>query len=91
MIKTQIVSLVQEIQAAAKTVLKETGNINGLVGKIYAAGGMPFLAPYFVDEDGNPREDITVTAAEISAISAALSSISVELNQHVAVLVKGAA
>lgn len=91
MIKTQIVQLIFEIQAAAQTVLTNTGDINGLVGKIQAAGGDAFLAPYFVDDDGNPREDITVTASEISDIVAALGSISTELNTHVPVLVKGAA
>jgi len=47
-----------------------------------ALGGAAFLAPFFLDADGNPRKDLDVTAADVDAAVTVLKAVHAAVTQH---------
>ena len=86
--------LVLELQAAAKIIQTQAGNLGGLLGKYQIldamqqqATGEPFIHQHFVDASGQPRSDLFITEAQINAFVAALSEINTVILKHLAITV----
>lgn len=47
-----------------------------------ALGGAAFLAPYFLDAQGQPRTDLDVAAADVDAAVAVLKAVHAAVTQH---------